>query len=203
MPIKIIGVTGPSGSGKTMLCKFFEKQNIPAIYADALYHSMLVPPSDCLSAIRRVFGEAVFRTDGTLDRKKLGGIVFSDPEKLEILNKTVLSYVIAEIRRIVSDYEKAGHGIVIVDAPTLIESGFDTECAAVIAVLADKNKRIERIWARDGITEGEAEKRASAQKDDTFYVSAADFIFHNDGDPSLFEENAAALLGKLGGFLNE
>ena len=152
MPVKIIGVTGPSGSGKTLLCRFFEKRNIPVIYADELYHSMLVPPSDCLEAIRRAFGDGVFRSDGTLDRKMLGGIVFSDPGKLEVLNKTVLSYVIDEIRRIISDYERAGHNTVIVDAPTLIESGFNAECTAVIAVLADRETRIRRISLRDGIS---------------------------------------------------
>ena len=88
--MKIIGVTGPSGSGKTVLTKYFDSIGIPTVDADRVYHSLLIPPSTCLNAIREKFGNAVFLSNGNLDRVALGAIVFNDPEKLKLLNSTVL-----------------------------------------------------------------------------------------------------------------
>ena len=104
---------------------------------------------------------------------------------------------------IISDYERAGHNTVIVDAPTLIESGFNAECTAVIAVLADRETRIRRISLRDGISPDEAQRRVSAQKDEGFYISAADFVFRNEGDETFFERNALSLFRKLEGLPGE
>jgi dephospho-CoA kinase len=126
--IKKIGITGPSGSGKSLLCERLKKENIVCIDADALYHSMLIPPSRCLNAIADVFGEDIISSDGTLDRGILAAKVFSDASSLQKLNDTVLPIVISEIRNIISRLEAEGHTLVVIDAPTLIESNFHKEC---------------------------------------------------------------------------
>ena len=81
--MKIIGITGPTGAGKSHLCKALSSK-IPVINADEVYHSLLLPPSDCLDALRNAFGDAVFSSDGTLDRGALSSIVFSDQEQLAL-----------------------------------------------------------------------------------------------------------------------
>ena len=192
--MKIIGITGPSGSGKSLLCRMLVKRDIPCIDADGVYHSLLLPPSDCLDAIRRVFGEGVFLDSGELDRVALGTIVFQDSEKLELLNSTVLDFVLDEIRRMIKDYGKKGYGTVAVDAPTLIESGFNRECTAVISVLAPESVRLARIMDRDSITEEKARMRIAAQKKDEFYKKASDFVLVNDGSNEKFGEKVADLL---------
>ncbi len=179
--MKIIGVTGPSGSGKTVLTEYFAHRGIPTIDADELYHSMLVPPSVCLDRIKNVFGSDVINPDGTLDRAKLSSIVFNDQEKLRILNKTVLELVLYEVRKLILAFEKTGHSTVIIDAPTLIESGFNEECDVVISIISDKRRRIERISARDGITPEKARERVNAQRDDGFYESHSHHVLRNDG----------------------
>ena len=194
--MKIIGITGPTGSGKSSLCTIFKSNNIPYIDADAVYHSLLVPPSACLDDIKKAFGCGVMDKDGALDRKALGAIVFNDKEKLNTLNNTVLGHVIGKIREMVSDYEKNGFDIVAVDAPTLIESGFNTECNCVISVLAPTEERLKRIEKRDSLTKEQALQRLNAQKSDDFYVDHSDFVIINDEG---FEKTEKELLKILNG----
>ena len=196
--MRIIGVTGPSGSGKTLLGEYFSGLGIKVIDADALYHSMLVPPSECLDAIRRQFGDGVFCPDGSLDRAALSAVVFSDADKLCLLNETVLGIVISEIRRLIAQLGAQGETAVIVDAPTLIESGFDRECDEVISVISSRQTRIDRISARDAITRERAEERVRAQKDDAFYADASDYVLTNDGTEEQFLCRVRELGDKLG-----
>ncbi|MBQ7376281.1 MAG: dephospho-CoA kinase [Clostridia bacterium] len=177
--MKVIGITGPSGAGKSLLSEAFTKRNIPVIDADALYHSLLVPPSECLDAIKATFGERVIAPDGTLDRAALGAVVFSNKEKLALLNETVLSRVLVRIREVIASFGDQGAIAVAVDAPTLIESGFNLECDFVISVLAPKSDRVARIMARDSISRDKAELRINAQKDDDFYIAASDAVLNN------------------------
>ena len=184
--MKIIGVTGPSGSGKTVLTKYFDSIGIPTVDADRVYHSLLIPPSICLNAIREKFGNAVFLSNGNLDRVALGAIVFNDPEKLKLLNSTVLCIVLDKIRELISAFEANHFSAVIIDAPTLIESGFDKECDTVISVIAPKEDRIVRISERDHISEEKATERVKAQMNDEFYKINSDFVLFNDGSEDDF-----------------
>ena len=194
----IIGITGPTGAGKSHLCLYLKEKNIPCIDADGVYHSMLVPPSDCLDAIRAAFGDGVFTADGELDRAALGAQVFSSHEKLELLNRTVLDKVLQEIRRLIADYNHQGFDTVAVDAPTLIESGFHKECSYVISVLAPAEQRLGRIKVRDHLSEEKAELRLKAQKSDDFYIAASDRVLYNDGDTEKLRNSIEALISELG-----
>jgi dephospho-CoA kinase len=195
--MRIIGVTGPTGSGKTLLTQYFSQLGIPTIDADKLYHSMLVPPSPCLDAIKEAFGECVFAPDGSLNRVELSKIVFSDSKKLELLNQTVLRIVIARIREIIAVLESKGETCVVVDAPTLIEAKFDKECDTVIAVLCPANDRVIRIAERDGISTERAKERVMAQKPDDFYVSAAEHVIVNDKGEVEFNKQIKELATSL------
>ena len=195
--MKIIGITGPSGSGKSLLGELAHSLGFPVIDADEVYHSMLIPPSECLDALRTSFGDDIFFPNGELCRKSLANIVFSDPEKLKLLNNTVLEKVLIKIRKMISDFENEGFSAVFVDAPTLIESGFNKECDIVISVLASKETRIKRIIARDGLTLEKAEARINAQKNDDFYCENSDHIINNDSSAESFFSEASILLKGL------
>lgn len=192
--MRLIGVTGPSGAGKGALCELLKKRGIVCIDADAVYHSLLVPPSECLDALRDAFGESVFLPNGSLDRAALGRIVFAENDKLELLNSTVLSYVLAKFRIMISEFEAKGEAAVVIDAPTLIESGFDKECDVVISVLAPVETRLERIMRRDAISREKALLRIKAQKSDEFYISHSDAVVHNDGSQDALDEALDELL---------
>ncbi len=184
--MRIIGITGPSGSGKTLLSEYLCSCGVPTIDADALYHSMLTPPSPVLDALKRVFGEGIFLADGTLSRAELGKIVFSSAEALESLNRTVLPLVISRVREKIGEYQAQGFTTVAVDAPTLFESGFDAECYTVIAVISDRESRARRICERDGIARERAYARIDAQKDDSFYTERSDIVLSNNGTADEF-----------------
>ncbi len=192
--MKIIGITGPSGSGKTLLSEYFSSLGYPVIDADALYHSMLVPPSDCLDAIRRAFGNSIFCESGELDRVALAEIVFNNSEKLALLNRTVLELVLRRIRTALAQLAKDGHSVAVVDAPTLIESGFHKECDTVISVISSPALRVKRICERDGITQDKAWERVRAQKSDGFYEEHSSAVLTNDGTLEEFKEKAKELI---------
>ena len=179
--MKTVGITGPSGSGKSLLCETLRQRDIPCIDADRVYHSLLIPPSSCLDALRANFGDGVFCADGSLDRAALGAIVFADGEKLKLLNSTVLGFVLVRIRELIADYVSQGYSVVAVDAPTLIESGFNKECDIVVSVVACEQVRIERIMARDSITLERATQRTRAQKSEDFYSAHSDYMIENNG----------------------
>ncbi|MBO5845690.1 MAG: dephospho-CoA kinase [Clostridia bacterium] len=198
--IKIVGITGPSGSGKSLLSKYISDAGIPCINADEVYHSLLTPPSPCIDAIAKVFGGRVIAPDGSLDRPALSSIVFGDKKDLALLNETVLPIVIAKIKELISELESLSHTVVVVDAPTLIESGFHKECDLVVSVIASTTSRLERIKARDGISGDLASARLSAQKDDSFYAEHSDLVILNDSSKEHFQMAAEALIEKIKAF---
>ncbi len=177
----VIGLTGPSGAGKGEVAKLFAHYGLPVIDADAVYHALLVPPSPCLADLVARFGRDILAHDGTLDRRHLGRIAFSDPAALEELNRITHRYVMERIKHELEQLRKKETRAAILDAPQLFEAGADRLCTAVVAVLADRNERIERIRRRDGIDLETALRRMRAQKSDDYFRTHADYIIENDG----------------------
>lgn len=195
--MKIIGLTGPSGAGKTRFSFFICAMGYPCINADELYHSMLIPPSTLLDAIKNKFGDSFFTSEGELDRKALGKFVFSDPSNLELLNATVLPLVIEKMQKIANDYEKSGAKILLIDAPTLFEAGYDKSCDVTVSILAPTKVRVARISERDNISESDALLRIKAQKNDSFYKEHSALVIINDSDEETLKRKAETLIKEL------
>ena len=178
--MKIIGVTGPIGAGKSYVAQQICKRGFPDIDTDEVYHSLISAPSVCTEGIKTAFGDDVINNDGGIDRTVLREIVFSDPEKLVILNKITHGCVTEKVDELLADYRKNGVSAVVVEVPLMFESGFDKKCDIVVCVAADTETRITRICKRNGITRGEAEKRIKNQKDIDFYIANSSFIVYNN-----------------------
>ena len=197
----VIGLTGPTGSGKSTLCNIAAEFGIKSIDADKVYHDLLVPPSLCLEAIVNAFGNGVLNEDGSLNRAVLASIVFAvgADEKLRTLNSITHKFVKEEFRRIISDMKNSAEKFVIVDAPTLYESGFDKECDFTVAIIADRSIRSTRIIERDFLSADRAEQRLSAQKPDDFFIQRANYVLYNNGDVNILKESFINVIRKHGG----
>ncbi len=175
----IIGLTGPTGSGKSTVAKFLEDMEFVILDYDKISRDTSRKGSPCLLELSREFGDEILDLEGNLQRKVLGKIVFSDPEKLETLNKITHRYILKESDRLMM--ENADKNVVL-DAPLLFEANLDKKCDAVIGVVAPKELRISRICERDSIDEESAKSRIKSQHDEDFFRENCDFIIENTKD---------------------
>lgn len=181
----IVGLTGGTGAGKTSALAALEDLGGTVLDCDAVYHQMLRTGPALREAITAAFGP-VFCPDGSLDRQKLGTLVFSDHAALDRLNAIVYEYLPPELLR-----RAQGHTLVGLDAISLMESGLGRLCACTVAVLAPAEDRVRRIMARDGISEDYARLRISAQQPDVFYRERCSHILENNcATPAQFREQA-------------
>lgn len=194
----IIGLTGPSGAGKGVVSRIFRQYGLHVIDADAVYHALLQPPSPCLDALCDAFGATILLEDGTLNRKQLASIAFSDPKKLSMLNRISHEFVMASIQRELQRLLREQTRAVVIDAPQLFEAGADGICNVVVSVLADKRLRLERIVERDGIDPEDALRRCDAQKNDAFFRSHSNYVIENDGNVDQLYPQVKSILLKTG-----
>ena len=181
----IVGLTGGTGAGKTSALAALEDLGGTVLDCDAVYHQMLRTDPALREAITAAFGP-VFCPDGSLDRQKLGTLVFSDHAALDRLNAIVYKYLPPELLR-----RAQGHTLVGLDAISLMESGLGRLCACTVAVLAPAEDRVRRIMARDGISEDYARLRISAQQPDAFYRERCSHILENNcATPAQFRDQA-------------
>jgi len=161
--MRVIGLTGGIATGKSSVAGFFEHLGIPVIDADQLARDAVLPGSASLNKIAALFGSEVIADDGTLHRKYLGSLIFSDPEKRrkleEILHPAIRQ--LAEVR--IAEEAEAGHNRLIYMAPLLIEAGATDRVDTVWVVTVRPEIQIERLMARDGISREQAEQMIASQ----------------------------------------
>ncbi len=182
--VLLIGLCGRSGSGKGYVCRKFAAHGIPSVDTDAIYREMTAPSavlSPCMQELREEFGDSIVSVDGSLDRRALSSIVFSadGEEKRAVLNRITHRHILESTARIAAEYAAAGAPAVIIDAPLLFESGFDTHCACTVCVTAPTEVSVQRIVQRDGITEEEAHRRLAAQISAEKLIARCDYHIEN------------------------
>ena len=187
----IIGITGGTGCGKTTLLNCIRDMGGLVIDCDAVYHRLLRTDKAMLDSIENAFPGTV--TDGTLDRKALGRIVFGDPEALLALNAITHTAVKAEVLRLL----EAKPVLAAIDAIGLFEGGLAQLCDVTVAVTAPEDMRVQRLMAREGISEEYARKRIAAQKDNAHYASLCDHVLENNGTQAQFRDKCLAFFAGL------
>ena len=174
----VFGITGGSGSGKTTALRVLRGLGALVIDADAVYHELLRSDESLLDAISARFPGTV--REHSLDRKALAAAVFSDPEALSDLNAITHPAVIAETKRRLHAHAMAGGELAAIDAIALFGSGLEMLCDRTYAVVADRETRLARIMARDGIDREAAVRRIDAQLPDEFFIENCGAVLQND-----------------------
>jgi len=175
-----VGLTGSSGSGKGYAGELFEKYGIKCLDTDKVSRIVCGKGQLCLEELKQNFGKEIIASDGSLDRKKMFNIAFSNSEKYALLNSITHKHILNYCRNYISERKREGDIAVIIDAPLLFESGFYHECDMIISVVSDTETKINRIMKRDGLTREDAELRLSKQKNNDFYLENSDIILYND-----------------------
>ena len=188
----IIGITGGTGCGKTTLLEIIAQKGGLILDCDAIYHDLLKTDKALLSAIEARFPGTV--ENGELQRKKLGSIVFSDESALLDLNKITHGAIFKEVQRRLSESPK----LAAIDAIGLFEGGLADLCDVTVAVTAPVEIRVQRLMARDNISEAYARSRIAAQHEEDWFRSRCTYILENTDTREHFQKKCLAFLNQLG-----
>lgn len=187
----IIGITGGTGCGKTTALEVIAQLGGLVLDCDAIYHNLLRTNPDLLNQIAARFPGTV--ENGQLLRKKLGQLVFSDPQALADLNGITHRFVYQAVNEALKDRPP----LAAIDAIALVESGLSRLCDLTVAITAPVEARVARLMARDHISREYARARIGAQQPESFFRANCDYVLENNGTPQEFREKCLAFFSGL------
>lgn len=177
-----VGLTGGIASGKTTVDRMFQEKGAYLIDHDALAHEAEMPDRDAWKKIVSFFGEEILNPDRTIDRTKLGAVVFSNEEKRRMLMEIVHPIVFDEWQKRLSEIaDKNLEAIVVSDVPLLIERGWQDSVDVIVLVYISREEQVRRLMARNGYSRKETEDRLASQMAIDDKILFADFIVNNEG----------------------
>jgi dephospho-CoA kinase len=192
----LIGLTGNIATGKTEVAQMLAELGATVIDADKVAHDVMRPGEPAYGPVVKAFGPGIVAADGTIDRAKLGAIVFRDAAALRRLEAVVHPTTIVEVGRRIAE---ASQSVVVVEAIKLIEAGMHRAYDALWVVTAPRSTQIARLVATRGMTEGEAALRVDAQSPQEEKAAQADVIIVNDGDLDALREKVKAAWTQIEG----
>ena len=182
---KRVALTGGIATGKSHVRAQFEALGVSTIDADVLARDAVAPGTAGFAAVVERFGADLVDAAGTLDRKKLGAIVFADPAARRDLEAIVHPVVRQATETWFASLDPSRHPFAIADIPLLYETGRDADFDAVIVTACEPDAQVRRVITRDHVTEAEARQRIAAQLPLEEKVRRADYVIRTDGS---FEE---------------
>ena len=188
----ILGITGGTGCGKTTLLGCIRDCGGVILDCDAIYHGLLTTDTAMLAAIEDTFPGTV--ENGSLNRKKLGAIVFADEKALQALNRITHAAVRQEVLRLLTPRPE----LAAIDAIGLFEGDLAALCDVTVAVTAPEEERVRRLMCRDSISREYALSRIRAQHEESWFAEKCDCILENTGSFSAFREKCIEFLTRLG-----
>lgn len=176
-----VALTGGIGTGKSYVRSRFELRGVPTADADVLAREVVAPGTAALAQVVRRFGTGVLRDDGSLDRKALGQVVFSDGQARRDLEAIVHPAVYAALGEWLHEQAAAGAAVAVADIPLLFETGHEDDFDVVVVVACAPEEQVRRVIRRDGITAREARARLAAQWPIEEKVRRAHYVIRTDG----------------------
>lgn len=186
-----------SGAGKTEASALFGANGYTVLNCDEAVRKKLTAGSACLQEVKERFPVNIVSSDGGLDRKKTASVIFNDCEKKLIYEKIVFPYISYTIINEITDLIKKGVTDILLDAPTLFESGTDSLCNKIVSLGSNRDTAIDRIMKRDGITREEASLRISSQKYPEFFKNHSDYYIENNNSKDRLEKKIMEIINEL------
>lgn len=177
----MVGLTGGIGSGKSAVTRLLAERGAVVIDADLVAREVVEPGTEGLAKVVAEFGEQVLKPDGTLDRPKLGALVFADPTKLAALNAIVHPLIGQRTAELLAQAREACAEVLVHDVPLLVESHLAEGYDAVVVVAADPETQLHRLTSLRGMSEQEACQRIAAQAPLADKLAVATHVISNDG----------------------
>ena len=180
--MKIIGVTGGVGAGKSTVLDYLEKQyGAKVILADLVGHEMMEPGQEAYTQVIKAFGQEVVAPDGTIDRKKLGAIVFADEKKRMILNHIIHPAVRQEMLHRLQEAKLAKLPFAVVEAALFLEENYDAFCDETWYIYTDENVRRQRLKESRGYSDERIDQIFRSQKTHEEFQQRCQFMIDNNG----------------------
>jgi len=195
-----VGLTGGIGCGKSHILREFHKLGVYTIDADEIAHEVILPDQSAYEQILEIFGPEILASDRTINRKKLGERVFSDEQAREKLNQIVHPLVLEEEARRVAEIEEREDPkspILMVDAALMVETGSYRKYDCVVVVYCTPQVQLQRVIARDRLSEEEALQRIQSQMPLLEKIKYADYIIENSGRLSETNEQIKHIFTEL------
>jgi len=195
---KIYGLTGGIAAGKSTVLAMFRAHGFQVFDADYVAREVVVPNSIGLKQIVEQFGQQVLKADGTLNRTKLGSIVFSDPQELKKLNQITRPLIKEKILNTITTVkESSSSQISIFEIQLLFEGHYESYFDGIISLYERPEIQLDRLMNRDGITAGVARKRINAQMSMDEKKYRADLVIDNSGDLAHLKQEFENLISQL------
>jgi dephospho-CoA kinase len=195
--MRVFGLTGNIGSGKSTVAAMLREAGIPVLDADRISREVTAQGGRAYDAVVQSFGRGILRDDGSIDRKRLGEIVFSDPGSRERLEGITHPAILEAMKEAIAGIEREGHRVAVVEATLIHESGRKGLFEAVISVTCDRETALSRLAAREGMSRGQAEARLRAQMDAARKADASDYVIDNSGTLDETRRRVVSLAGVL------
>ncbi|MDC3412612.1 dephospho-CoA kinase [Aquibacillus sp. 3ASR75-11] len=177
----VIGLTGGIASGKSTIANMFKEKQIPVIDADVLSREVVEPGQKAYQKIVKAFGDDILYQDRTIDRKKLGNVIFSNEEAREKLNSIVHPAVRERMLEKKNAFVKMGEKVIVLDIPLLFESNLPHYVDKTLVVSVDEEVQLTRLMERNQLSKQEALQRIHAQLPLKEKAKRADAVIHNNG----------------------
>ena len=189
----VIGLTGGIGTGKSEVASLLQSFGAEVINADQVGHEAYTPNSESWREVVNTFGEEILQPDGQIDRGRLGAIVFSNPQQLDKLNAIMHPRMARMVGDKIEVLRDKGVSAVVVEAAVLFEASWDSLVDEVWTTDSPVELVIERLQARNGMSEEEVRRRINSQMDRVERIERSDLVVDNSGDVAGLGETVKAL----------
>ena len=193
-----VGLTGSIAVGKTFVANVLAELGCHVLDADEVAREVVATGSEALGKVISEFGLEIVRSDGTLDREKLGTLVFADDNKRKLLNSIVHPYIIAKQDERLREWDAEDpNGIAIVDAALMIESGGYKRFDKLLVVHCRPEVQVKRLMDRNNLSRDEAEKRIKSQMDQEEKKKFADYLIDTSDGFDSARKRTEEVFGEL------